>query len=118
MSRRRLIAETDSRVAPLAGEPEPALDDPENPEWTEEDVARGRRVEDLPSPERETILANFPNTKVRGPQKVKPLKAQVTLRLDPDVLQHFRGTGRGWQSRINEKLREALPKGRATGRNG
>jgi len=30
----------------------------------------------------------------------------VSLRLDPDVLAHFRGTGPGWQSRINAALRK------------
>jgi FPC/CPF motif-containing protein YcgG len=31
-------------------------------------------------------------------------KRQVALRLDPDVLDYFRSTGPGWQSRINEVL--------------
>ncbi len=35
-------------------------------------------------------------------------KKQVTLRLDPDVLEKFRATGKGWQSRINAELRKAL----------
>ncbi len=35
-------------------------------------------------------------------------KKQVTLRLDPDVLEGFRATGKGWQSRINAELRKAL----------
>ena len=35
-------------------------------------------------------------------------KRQVTLRLDPDVLDKFRATGRGWQSRINAELRKVL----------
>ena len=35
-------------------------------------------------------------------------KRQVTLRLDPDVLEKFRATGKGWQSRINAELRKAL----------
>lgn len=35
----------------------------------------------------------------------KEAKRQVTLRLDPDVLDHFRRQGRGWQSRINAVLR-------------
>lgn len=34
-------------------------------------------------------------------------KQQVTLRLDSDVLEHFRASGRGWQTRINEALRHA-----------
>jgi len=35
-------------------------------------------------------------------------KAQVTLRLDADVLDTFRSGGPGWQSRINAALRKAL----------
>ena len=35
-------------------------------------------------------------------------KSQVTLRLDNDVLDRFRATGPGWQSRINEALRRAV----------
>lgn len=42
----------------------------------------------------------------RGPQKA-PTKEQVTLRLDRDVLERFRATGEGWQSRINAALRKA-----------
>ena len=36
-------------------------------------------------------------------------KVQVALRLDPEVVAHFRATGRGWQSRINETLRGVIP---------
>ncbi len=35
-------------------------------------------------------------------------KKQVTLRLDPDVIEKFRATGKGWQSRINAALRKSL----------
>jgi uncharacterized protein (DUF4415 family) len=44
----------------------------------------------------------------RGPQ-IAPVKQQVTLRLDQDVLTKFKNTGAGWQSRINEALRKATP---------
>ena len=43
----------------------------------------------------------------RGPQKSKPVKTLVSLRLDPDVIKHFRRSGPGWQSRINLALRKA-----------
>ncbi len=33
-------------------------------------------------------------------------KKQVTLRLDPDILEFFRKQGRGYQSRINAVLRK------------
>jgi uncharacterized protein (DUF4415 family) len=32
-------------------------------------------------------------------------KRPVTMRLDPDILEHFKRSGRGWQSRINAILR-------------
>lgn len=43
----------------------------------------------------------------RGRPKSKNPKEPVSLRLDPDVLTHFRRSGRGWQSRINAVLRKA-----------
>jgi uncharacterized protein (DUF4415 family) len=43
----------------------------------------------------------------RGRPKAASTKQQVTLRLDRDVLDRFRETGEGWQSRINEALRKA-----------
>lgn len=46
--------------------------------------------------------------RVRGLQ-IAPTKQQVTLRLDRDVLAKFRGTGPGWQARINAALKAATP---------
>jgi uncharacterized protein (DUF4415 family) len=43
--------------------------------------------------------------KVGRPKKDAPKEA-VNIRLDPDVIAHFRATGRGWQSRINAALRK------------
>jgi uncharacterized protein (DUF4415 family) len=41
------------------------------------------------------------------PKKAAPKEA-VNIRLDPDVLAHFRATGPRWQSRINATLRRAV----------
>lgn len=35
-------------------------------------------------------------------------KSQVTVKLDNDVLERLREGGRGWQTRMNAALREAL----------
>jgi uncharacterized protein (DUF4415 family) len=35
-------------------------------------------------------------------------KQAVKLRLSPDVLEHFRAGGAGWQTRINETLEKAV----------
>ena len=40
----------------------------------------------------------------------RPVKKPVTLRLDADVLEWFRRDGRGYQTRINEALREIMVK--------
>lgn len=50
-----------------------------------------------------------PNGVVRGrPPERERAKRQVTLRIDPDVLDKFREGGPGWQSRINAALRKAV----------
>ena len=88
----------------MSGEP---VFDEENPEWSEDDFARARPAGDLP-PE---VLAAFPRTAARVGRRPKAVrKVPVSLRLDPEVLEHFRAGGQGWQTRINETLRAALPK--------
>lgn len=44
----------------------------------------------------------------RGPGKKRP-KESVTLRLDAEILEHFRQTGDGWQTRINDALMKMVP---------
>lgn len=41
----------------------------------------------------------------RGPNK-RPTKEQVAIRLSPDVLAYFRANGSGWQTRVDDALRE------------
>ncbi len=43
----------------------------------------------------------------RGRPKSDTPKEAVSLRLDPEVVAHYRQTGPGWQSRINDDLRKA-----------
>lgn len=59
-----------------------ALTDPDNPPADALLARRGRPVSDNP-------------------------KGRVTIRLDNDVLSHFRAQGPGWQTRVNEALRKA-----------
>ncbi|MEX0852743.1 MAG: BrnA antitoxin family protein [Bauldia sp.] len=77
-------------------------DDLDIPELTDEDFTRMR-------PAREVFpdIDKFPKPWARGPQKA-PTKVQTTIRLDREVVEHFRRTGRGWQGRINETLRRAV----------
>ncbi len=43
----------------------------------------------------------------RGRPKSSAPKISTTLRLDPEVLDAFKSSGPGWQSRMNEALRKA-----------
>jgi uncharacterized protein (DUF4415 family) len=74
--------------------------DDENPEWKAEDFARARLAREA-IPE---VLALV--RRKRGPQK-RPTKRLVSLRLDPDVIEHFRARGPGWHAKINATLRKA-----------
>lgn len=45
--------------------------------------------------------------RARGPQKAAP-KVSTTIRLSPDVVQAFRASGSGWQSRVDAALKDWL----------
>lgn len=68
-----------------------AKDDPNNFLKTEEDWERA--------------VIHRPG--IRGPQKA-PTKKPIAIRLSPDVIEDFKSTGAGWQSRIDEALRTFL----------
>jgi len=42
----------------------------------------------------------------RGRPPLETRKEPVSIRLSPDVLRHFRDGGAGWQTRIDEALRD------------
>ncbi len=44
----------------------------------------------------------------RGRPPLARPKEAIKLRIDADVLDRFRETGRGWQTRLNEALRKAV----------
>ncbi len=45
----------------------------------------------------------------RGPQKA-PTKKLVSLRLSPEVIDHFKAGGPGWQTRIDSALLDSIRK--------
>jgi uncharacterized protein (DUF4415 family) len=51
------------------------------------------------------LLAVLPK---RGRPTVESPKKAVNIRLAPDILSAFKSTGKGWQSRINDALRDWL----------
>ena len=82
--------------------PDPELIDEENPEWTDEMLKQSVRFDALP----ESLKAKL-KSPPRGPQKA-PTKVATTIRLSPDVMDAFKATGTGWQTRIDAALRDWL----------
>jgi uncharacterized protein (DUF4415 family) len=81
---------------------EPVFDD-DNPEWTEADFARATKY---PGGISLTDLA-AEIMRTRGRPKLERPKEAIKLRIDADVLDAYRKTGDGWQTRINADLRKA-----------
>ncbi|MYI68770.1 MAG: BrnA antitoxin family protein [Boseongicola sp. SB0673_bin_14] len=44
----------------------------------------------------------------RPPMPAHLRKRRVTMMLDPDIIERLKADGRGWQTRANALLREAL----------
>ncbi|UWQ16140.1 BrnA antitoxin family protein [Jannaschia sp. M317] len=75
--------------------PDPDIERP----LSDTDLARLRPMEQV-APE----LA----TRARGRPKSDNPKQPVTIRLDADLVETLRATGKGWQSRVNDMLRTAM----------
>jgi len=89
----------DSATGELIG-PDPEIERP----WTDEDFARAKRTPaDLPE-----VIAGI--RRARGPTRTKEA---ISIRLDMDLVEKLRATGPGWQSRINDALREWIEKNAA-----
>lgn len=72
-------------------------------ELTEEDFKQAMPFSALP----ESLRAKLSTLTTRGPQKT-PTKERITIRLSRDVVDTFRATGNGWQTRIDDALRDWL----------
>jgi uncharacterized protein (DUF4415 family) len=64
-------------------------------------------------------LSDIPETDFSGAIRglfYRPVKEAISLRIDADILAWQRSMGDGYQSRINEILREAMMRSRRPGR--
>ena len=49
---------------------------------------------------------------MKRPEHFRPVKKQITARLDADVLAWLKASGKGYQSRMNAILRQAMLNGK------
>lgn len=79
--------------------PNPELIDEDSPEWTEEMFAQAKPF---------SALSARLKAKLRGRPKLPDAKVAISLRLPPKTLARWKATGRGWQTRMAEKLAKAV----------
>lgn len=73
----------------------------DSPELTEEQLANLKPLSEF-DPDLHARIR-----RARGRPKLDTPKQQISLRLDPDVIEKFKATGKGWQARINDVLKAA-----------
>ncbi|MDB6183257.1 BrnA antitoxin family protein [Paracoccus fistulariae] len=76
--------------------------DPDAPEATDAQLAQAK-----PFSEAFPALAEKMRRNLGGRPKAENPKVAVSLRLDPEVVSRFKEKGPGWQTRMNEALRQA-----------
>jgi uncharacterized protein (DUF4415 family) len=89
-------------AAAIAAAPEHSDYDPENPP-----SAEGEWKGAIVSHSYAELKVKLAARRRRGPQKA-PTKKATAIRFDPDVLDGLRSLGRGWQTRVNDALRDWL----------
>ncbi|MBB4238537.1 BrnA antitoxin family protein [Rhizobium esperanzae] len=76
----------------------------DNPLLSKEEIARAKPFReafpDIAEKMAKTIAA-------RGRPKLDNPKQPLNIRLDADIIQFYKATGKGWQSRMNDALRKA-----------
>jgi uncharacterized protein (DUF4415 family) len=80
-------------------------DSVDSPELTKEELASMRPAREVLPPEFFTGMEAL--RRARGRPPVEQPRKLVSIRLDQDVLEKFKSSGKGWQTRLNETLRKA-----------
>jgi len=87
--------------------PNPEKIDAESPELDDAFFARAKSADQALGPAFMLKAERAP-----GRPKVDEPKEPVSIRLRPDVLNHLRSTGAGWQTRVDDALAKLIAEGR------
>ncbi len=80
------------------------LADPDNRELDSEWFAQAKPAREVMRPALYEELVKRP----RGRPKANQTKVFTAIRLDADLLEAFKATGKGWQTRVNAALRQYI----------
>lgn len=81
--------------------------DADNPEWTAEDFANARPASEV-LPQLFSAKVAREMLKPRGRPRAAHPKERINIRLSHEVVEHFKSSGEGWQTRIDAALREFI----------
>lgn len=87
--------------------PDAWVDPDDAPELTEDDFARGQWMIGERVVSKDEARHEIKKL-LRGRPPGSGTKQSTTVRFDTDVLAAFKATGRGWQTRMNDALRDWL----------
>ena len=84
----------------MSKKPNPELIDDINPEWNDEMFDRARSIDEssLPEPFKAAVKRGRP------PKALK--KVLLSVRYSVEVVEYFKSTGKGWQTRMDDVLKK------------
>ncbi len=82
--------------------------DAQNPEWTKEDFKKAKKFKELPK----SLQAGLLSLKKRGRPPVAAPKKVKTFKLSPDLIDKIITSGKGYNARVEQALREAVSAGK------
>lgn len=85
----------------------PDLIDVENPMWNKETFKKSRRAQDV-LPQIFNGQTSELLLKPRGRPKLEKPKERINIRLSQEVIEYFKSSGDGWQTRIDMALKEFI----------
>jgi uncharacterized protein (DUF4415 family) len=85
----------------------PELVDEVNPEWTRDRVTKAKPAKEI-LPSIFGVAAAEQMLRPRGRPRAKHPKELINIRLSHDVLEHFKASGDGWQTRIDLALKQFI----------
>ncbi|SMC62037.1 BrnA antitoxin family protein [Rhizobium sp. RU36D] len=87
-----LLEITDQEEAEIQRE---IANDPDDEEVSDENAKRPMSLKDALNRSRVREVSDVP-------------REQISIMLDPDLIDHFKSSGDGWQGRLNDTLRKAV----------
>lgn len=100
------MSKASKEFAPGRGYSKEQWDAVDSPELTDDELASMRPAREVLPPAFFKALEKRRRGQ-RGPQKA-PTKVPISIRLSQDVIDAFKAKGPGWQTAIDDALREAI----------